>query len=425
MEDGRLTDTIPRRWLILADDLTGAADCAIAFVRRGLSASVRWTLDGPEDTVIAIDADSRAQSPQAAAAIHRRLVQGGYASGIGLFKKIDSTLRGQPAAELGATIQALRQHGRRALAVVAPAFPATGRTLERGAIHLHGQALEETPLWARDHSYDTANVADVLEREGLGVRHVSLNFLRGPSPTLKSCIQEALVAGVDALVCDATDACDLDAVARATIGLADDIFWTGSGGLAQALAAFSTGGAETKSDPVSIEGGILFVVGTIAEPSRAAAARLAADETIHRVVITPDTLRAGPGKTEWTEAQRVVVTALVQGDDVLVEIASERRMGLAQGAALAGALADLLRPAVPVIGAIFITGGETARALLRAFDVSGIRLVRDLEPGVPLGSTLGALNVPIITKAGAFGDDGTLLRSLHHFRHLRQREMLR
>ena len=31
-----------RRWLILADDLTGAADCAIAFGRRGYAAAVTW-----------------------------------------------------------------------------------------------------------------------------------------------------------------------------------------------------------------------------------------------------------------------------------------------------------------------------------------------------------------------------------------------
>ena len=30
------------RWLILADDLTGAADCAIAFGRRGRPTAVTW-----------------------------------------------------------------------------------------------------------------------------------------------------------------------------------------------------------------------------------------------------------------------------------------------------------------------------------------------------------------------------------------------
>ena len=46
-------------WLIVADDLTGAADCAIAFARHGLTASVSWGGDAPSDAVVAIDADSR------------------------------------------------------------------------------------------------------------------------------------------------------------------------------------------------------------------------------------------------------------------------------------------------------------------------------------------------------------------------------
>ena len=66
---------IPKRWLILADDLTGAADCAIAFSRNGLQAAVTWHADGLEEAVVAIDADSRAHGPEAAAAKHRLLIE--------------------------------------------------------------------------------------------------------------------------------------------------------------------------------------------------------------------------------------------------------------------------------------------------------------------------------------------------------------
>ena len=116
----------PDRWLILADDLTGAADSAVAFARRGLSASVAWGDDPPGDAVLALDANSRRLSPDAAAACHRALLQAHHREGAALFKKIDSTLRGQPAAELAATVQYLRARGRGALAIVAPAFPAAG-----------------------------------------------------------------------------------------------------------------------------------------------------------------------------------------------------------------------------------------------------------------------------------------------------------
>jgi uncharacterized protein YgbK (DUF1537 family) len=55
------------------------------------------------------------------------------------------------------------------------------------------------------------------------------------------------------------------------------------------------------------------------------------------------------------------------------------------------------------------TGGETARAVLQAFGTGGLRLVGEIEPGVPLSLTDGARPLPVITKAGAFGRPDTLI----------------
>jgi uncharacterized protein YgbK (DUF1537 family) len=413
---------MPERWLILADDLTGAADCAIAFARSGLAAAVIWHPDGAEETVVAIDAASRAHGPEAAAAKHRRLIEGRHAPGIGLFKKIDSTLRGQPAAELAETIRTLRDRGETVLAIVAPAFPETGRTLEQGAIRVHGVALEETPLWARDHSYDTADLVAILQSVGLRVRHAALDAVRRGPDAVEALVRAALRDRTDALVCDAVLAADLDVVAEATLRLPEHLFWTGSAGLAQALARRSDGAGETKPATPEVTGGILFVVGSIAEASRAAAVVLAADASVRRILVDPAALLAGPGSPGWTAAQRAVVETLAAGEDSLVEIDSGQRPDLTQGAALARRLAELLQPAAAGIGALFVTGGETALALLDALGVTGIGLIAEVEPGVPLGLTRGALTVPVVTKAGAFGDAETLRRCLHHFRRLRQRE---
>ena len=413
---------IPERWLILADDLTGAADCAIAFSRSGLPAAVTWHPDGAEALVIAIDADSRAHSPEEAAAKHRQLIEARHEPGLGLFKKIDSTLRGQPAAELAETIRTLRERGETALAIVAPAFPETGRTLERGSIRVHGDALEETGLWARDHSYDTADVVAVLEGVGLRVRHAALDIVRAGPAALERLVQEAIEAGTEAVVCDAVLASDLDAVAQGTLKLAEHVFWTGSAGLAQALARSLGAVNEVSPEPLEISGGILFVVGSVAEASRAAAAVLAADETVRRIVVDPATLKAGAQHPDWVTAQRAVSETLGAGGDVLVEIEPGPNPDLTQGPVLARRLAELLRPAAPAIGALFVTGGETALALLDALGATGIRLIEEVEPGVPLGLTRGAFTVPVVTKAGAFGNAETLRRCLHHFRRLRQTE---
>jgi uncharacterized protein YgbK (DUF1537 family) len=79
---------------------------------------------------------------------------------------------------------------------------------------------------------------------------------------------------------------------------------------------------------------------------------------------------------------------------------------------MAAGLADLVAAAAGSIGALVATGGETACALLSRLGVHGIRLVDEVEPGVPLGISIGARRIPVVTKAGAFGDAETLSRCL-------------
>ena len=62
------------------------------------------------------------------------------------------------------------------------------------------------------------------------------------------------------------------------------------------------------------------------------------------------------------------------------------------------------------IGALVSAGGETARAVLLGFGATGLRLLGEIEPGVPLAVAEGSRPLPVITKAGAFGRDDTLLR---------------
>jgi uncharacterized protein YgbK (DUF1537 family) len=103
---------------------------------------------------------------------------------------------------------------------------------------------------------------------------------------------------------------------------------------------------------------------------------------------------------------------LRDGRDMLLEIGLSEKPDLARGAALAASLAALVDEVAPAIGAMVATGGETACALLSRLGVHGIRLIDEVEPGVPFGMSLGARSIPVVTKAGAFGDADTLRRCL-------------
>jgi len=395
----------PERWLILADDLTGAADTAIAFARHGWTASVGWGGAAPDDEVLAIDAETRgAGTPEIAAARHLALLHAHRAGRSGLFKKIDSTLRGQPAAELQASLGALG-----GVALVAPAYPNQGRTTLDGRVHLHGQPLEETTLWARDHSYSSADLREIF---GLGrgpARHATLDALHdGALPAL---IEAALAEGACAVVCDAAEERDLAIIVHAARPVAERLLWVGSAGLAHALAGAEPRHGAPPALP-GVAGGILMVVGSMAEASQAGAAKLVADPELRGVVITSAMLRAG--LDAWQGTRRSVQASLERGEDVMVTLSGRGAID----STLPFDLAALLTGARP--GGLIVTGGETAMSMLGALGATSLRMVAEVEPGVPLGL---AGTLPVITKAGAFGDAGTLGRCLAYLRRLRAMEL--
>ncbi len=125
--------------LVIADDLTGAADCGITCASHGLnSVVVMGDSAGEIDAdVLCVDGNTRRLDPEKAAAETARLVRR-YSGDqtLMLFKKLDSTLRGNIAAELAASLEARRSltlGGDAVVAVLAPAFPATARTTSNGS----------------------------------------------------------------------------------------------------------------------------------------------------------------------------------------------------------------------------------------------------------------------------------------------------
>src|ERR687897_1248637 len=115
---------------VIADDLTGAADAGVQFVHAGYRTAVFFrdseVLDDDRDAV-SFDTDSRAMPAGFAA---KRVLEAARAASKAriVYKKLDSTLRGNVAAELAAAKGGAG--GDRAIGP--PLFPAAGRTTVGG-----------------------------------------------------------------------------------------------------------------------------------------------------------------------------------------------------------------------------------------------------------------------------------------------------
>jgi uncharacterized protein YgbK (DUF1537 family) len=410
------------RMLVLADDLTGAADCGVACAGCGLRTIVALNDRGMCDAdVLAIDTDTRAAEPEQAAAAISGLIRAHVQDDdLLVYKKIDSTLRGNVAVEVKAALEARRviaARDKRIVAVVAPAFPAAGRTTVDGRVLVNGLPLAETDLWRHERESPPSSLMEMMSEQGLRTVLISIAAIRGEN--LQAKMHES-AREADVLICDAETESDLQAIADASMAFGKSTIWVGSAGLASHLPHAAHLQHESIPNPGRVlTESILFVVGSGSSVSRRQARFLESWPDIVSVRIASGVLRAGEDVPEWCAHRAALERALSAGVDVLVTLGAEEAGDSAQEPLLVAALAEMLRPFSGTVGALVATGGDTARAILRAWGISGLQIVGEVEPGLPYSIAEGWKRpLPVLTKAGGFGKPETLMHCREFLRAL-------
>ena len=168
------------QFAVIADDLTGSLDTGLQFHKKGLTTSVplSWKNPSVKGRALSLNTNSRNISGDEAYLRVYRACRKIKAKG--LYKKIDSTMRGNVGKEILAILDARKIPK----AVVIPTVPVMGRTVEKGILRVHGIPLLRTP-YAKDpfHPIFTSYLPDLLAEEtGESVGYIGLNSVRkGPS----------------------------------------------------------------------------------------------------------------------------------------------------------------------------------------------------------------------------------------------------
>ena len=195
--------------LIIADDVTGAADSAARCHEAGLSAQIALNLTttaaypGSEVTgALACSTDSRFLSGEMAAKRVCQVVASLAAaypqSNARWYKKIDSTLRGNIGSELQAMLPLVTPAGNHAYALICPAFPAQERTIVDGY-------LVFAQLPPRSIHLPTL----LQEQSNLQVGTVPLTTIRTGEDALRQLLQSLRQENVPLIVADAETEADL------------------------------------------------------------------------------------------------------------------------------------------------------------------------------------------------------------------------
>lgn len=406
--------------LIIADDLTGAADSASAFALRNEPAVVLLNTGsmgrGSSDRVVAIDTNSRRAAPTKAANLTVDSFLLNQQAKQLIYKKIDSTLRGNWAAEVAALIPHL------GMALICPAHPETGRTLSSGRIFVHGEPLEATDTWLLEHAERPCSIEEQLAIEGVPCLTLDAKDWSGKEVTLARHLDDLFSAGARAVIFDAQSTAELAALATTARIFGSAHFLVGSGGLAKAVAAtFGKQAARTspqlpKTDPRRSK---IFVVGSLSNSSKRQVAKLLESEELCQITIAADSLR---NRTDLDAHALKINAFILKGADIVLNVRDEEEINPADGDKIAEEIARLIGPHFEHISALVLTGGETARSVLSEVGVDFLEIHNEIEPGVSvaLPRKMGLndkCSLPlIVTKAGAFGDDQTLVRILRALR---------
>lgn len=424
-----------QRCLIIADDLTGGADTGVHFSQRGLqtlflSSGKHDGLDlsgyGNCDALV-VNTESRGMPPKPAfSAAASVLKTYGKALFPIIYKKIDSSLRGN----IGSEIDAVLQGSELPMAFVAPSLPEQNRTLVGGIMMIAGIPIALTEMACDAISPVRESYAPKLIRRQSRHRVAGIDLTRvaaGGGP-LKKAVLQARDKGARIVVFDAVRREDLAHIADIALEMDTIPLLAGSAGLARELAVRLSRDREgIFSAPGTAAGTCnhLFVVsGSASAVTHRQLHKLEAHPRVSSFALPAAFLQNGaPGdRGPAGEFRRQVARALEQGHAVL-KMSEERVFpdncaGPPIHARITGALSSIARAVIRDFAAergvgklaLVLTGGQTAISVLNLLGVKGLEIQGEILGGIVKSRVHGGglEGLEVITKAGAFGEENAL-----------------
>jgi len=403
-----------KRFGIIADDLTGAMDTGVGFAKMGLDTIIIFgNRPAPETTVVVISTDSRVDDPETAYKKARRKAH--KLAGLYVYKKIDSTLRGNIGKELKAVMDALGTEK----AVVSPAFPANKRTVVDGKLLVENIPVDRTSL-ARDLVFPVteAHIPTLLHKQtGFQVGSIDLdNVKKGPSYIS----QQIANSEHKVIVTDAVEQVHLRYIAEALAMGGSSWLPCGSAGLAMELPfALGYRARDVKPvEPVISRKPVLVVVGSRHE---ATARQVKMAETCLHLPLTsvePSEFVLRKGKQGKINQLTKEVGGFINcGKSVIITSALGQHVP-ALKELTARVLARIAVRAIRRwdVAGLILTGGDVAKETCEALGATGVRILKELEPGVVVGEVIGGIKegLRIVTKAGGFGSDDAIVNAIYY-----------
>lgn len=426
---------------VLADDLTGAMDAGMQLMKKGYSVCVTADVNkidslDSDTQVLIVDTESRNIPPNEALKKVKASAQALMAAGFELvYKKVDSTLRGN----IGAEFDALSFTNM--IILFAPALPFNKRATVNGTHFVDGKKLEETELSKDPFSpiYKSYIPDIIADQSDLKTDVIDIETVRSGKKMLAQKIEEAALSGVSILVIDAIDSGDLITIAGAVNRVSKKVLLCGSAGLfsyLDSIIAYSIEEAgKTRRLPYRKSNSPIVVLS--GSPAKMSKEQIKAaiendPDNIEVINIDRDKIFSYDEEIrsqEYRRLESIIDSVITTKKDIIVDAAGEakekildltkndpdrRNWESSQVQSILSHTGRYILSKTKVRGLVLF-GGDTALTLSRDLSASGIEIIREVEPYIPAGLLIGgdADSLPVITKAGGFGNPKSLINIIN------------
>lgn len=415
-------------YYIIADDLTGATDTGVQFAAKGYNTSVIIydeekeipNLKDRENEVIVLDSETRESNSSSAEQRMKKILKNiDIKENDLLYKKVDSTLRGNIGTELDVIINELNID----YCIFSPSFPEGKRITSEGRL-----IVEEIPLGYSDYyegelnSEQASYISNILkEQSEINIEVINIDILESFNFNLIKIIDEFSIPRKSIIIFDSIENGDLKKIMLNSRQIAGKKIFAGSAGLASYLI-FNGKNKETKNKKEILKSERILIA--------AASRRNIVDKQIEEL----------KEHNNFLELKFDVEALLKEYDDLISKYLEYLKNNIKDNKIviirpdpvfkkkekinklieennitfrklsiiIKNFTADLTKEILKIYNDfdLLITGGDTAAGICNKLKIEELHIINELLPGIPISKVNSKAygQFKIITKAGGFGN---------------------
>ena len=424
---------------IIADDLTGANDTGVQFVKKGYNTMVsifdKSVLQStPEDLdVFVIDTETRELESKTARKILKSILEKiNINKKDVVYKKVDSTLRGNMGVEIEEIMNILKKD----ICIFSPSYPSYQRITIGGYL-----VVDQKPLSLSEYSCGSSTQVEnsfipflLKKQTDFPVGQIDLKDVAKGQKTILSKMNELYQKGNKIIVIDSTNEEHLKDIFASSLKLDRPVLFSGSAGLANHFPNINYKNEDLKIKIENNKGSVIVVAGSrnsimedqvnyLKNRLNFTELKIDLEQVFSNKDRILDNYSAEGIKAIKGNHDLVIHTDAIYNEEKLInkKLMLKYNLGFRElEIKIKTFLGELTSKIIKnsYVKNLILTGGDVALGVCKELGIYNMNILDELLPGIPLAiANYKNYKLNIITKAGGFGKEDTLYHLINKLKN--------